>query len=77
MAANHKSAHVSNVRERRAARLAKEPSKPEVEAVAQSEPQASDSAEAETEGLDEVEEVSVGPRTSHFESPMTYGEIDQ
>ena len=76
MSANHKTAHIDNVRERRAARLAKEP-QPEVEAVAQSEAQPSDSAEAETEGLFEDEEVSVGPKpAAGFEDPMTYGSVD-
>jgi len=78
MAANHKGPHFPNVRERRAARLAREaeapkPTKPtkakkaKVEAKdgAQSEPQASDSAEsvAETD-------------TQGFEKPMTLGSVN-
>lgn len=79
MAANHKYAHIPNVRERRAERLAKEaeagPVEPEqirenaVEVEddegAQSEPQASDSADSESE-----------TDTQGFEKPITLGGID-
>ena len=81
MASNHKTAHIPNVRERRAKRLANEPVRPEAEAVAQASA-ASASAEAEAEGpeyenddLSKVEEVSVGPR-SPFEKPITFGSVD-
>ena len=83
MAANHKSAHISNVRERRAKRLEEELKNPPVddvaaeeamedeyfqeaedEAVAQSEAERSDSAEAESVGRPQKEK------------PMTFGSVD-
>jgi len=81
MTANHKNAHISNVRERRAERLAREAEAGPVEAPkplsfdnsvevdgdegAQSEPQASDSADSESE-----------TDTQGFEKPITLGGID-
>lgn len=87
MAANHKYAHIPNVRERRAEQRAKEaeagPVEPEqirdnvvevedadeANAGAQSEPQASDSADARAEAVAETD-------TQGFEKPITLGGID-
>lgn len=79
MTANHVGPLFNNVRERRAARLAREakeaPEAVEVEATeeanagAQSEPQASDSADA-------VADEGAETDTQGFEKPMTFGSVD-
>lgn len=74
MAANHKSAHISNVRERRAVRL-KDIVPDEAEAVVQSEAQRSDSAEAEAE-VRPTKKKRAKKVKAKKEAPMTFGSVD-
>ena len=72
MSANHKTAHISNVRERRAKRL-----KDEGEAVVQSVAKRSDSTEAEPEVRPaKKKKVAKKKVSKQKETPMTFGSVD-
>lgn len=80
MPANHKTAHIPNVRERRAARLAEEAKNvkaPKPEQASKKKVKAKDEARAQASEASDSAGAESGADTQGFEKPLTFGGIDR